>query len=325
MTSLAIDVKDISRAAERLAGTAVRTPLLANTGIDDLAGRPVLVKCENLQRGGAFKFRGAYNAITEATEKAPVERVIAYSSGNHGIAVSLASKLHGAQATIVCPTDAPPEKRSQIERYGASIVDYDRQTGDRAAIAATLQGEGSLLVPPYDLAAVMAGQGTVGLEILEQVGDTPVEAVLVPVGGGGLISGISVAVKSLMPGVKVIGVEPAAARDTYDSLRAGERLEIPPPDTIADGLRSQTPGELTFPVIQELVDEIVLVSEAEIAAAMAAMFLHAHVVAEPSGAVTLAAALSGRAPLSAAGRVCIVVSGGNISPARFCAELPAEG
>ncbi len=322
MTSLAIDEKDIARAAERLAGTAVRTPLLADTGLDVLAGRPVSVKCENLQRGGAFKFRGAYNAITEAMEQGPVDRVIAYSSGNHGIAVSLASKLHGVRATIVCPTDAPPEKRSQIEALGATIVDYDRQTGDRAAIAATLTGDGSVIIPPYDRPAVIAGQGTVGLEITQQAGGTALEAVVVPVGGGGLISGVSTAVKSLLPGVKVIGVEPELASDTYQSLLAGTRVEIPPPDTIADGLRSQMPGELTFPIIEQLVDEIVLVSEAEIAEAMAAMFLHAHVVAEPSGAVALAGVLSGRASLSAGGAVCVVVSGGNISPGRFCAELP---
>lgn len=325
MTSLAIDATDIARAAERLAGRAVRTPLLSDTGLDDLAGRPVFVKCENLQRGGAFKFRGAYNAVTAAIEEGPVERVIAYSSGNHGIAVSLASRLHGLAATIVCPTDAPPEKRSQIEGLGATIVDYDRQTGDRAAIAATLGGEGSVIVPPYDLAAVIAGQGTVGLEVSQQVGDTAVEAVVVPIGGGGLVSGISVAVKSFMPGVRVIGVEPELASDTHDSVLAGRRVEIAPPDTIADGLRSQVPGELTFPIVQQLVDEIVLVSEAEIARAMAAMFLHAHVVAEPSGAVALAGVLSGRAPLSAGGAVCVVVSGGNVSPERFCATLPAAG
>ncbi|MFH8798554.1 pyridoxal-phosphate dependent enzyme [Streptomyces sp. NPDC017936] len=309
---------DVRDAAARLRGVAHRTPVLRSRTLDALAGAETLLKCENFQRVGAFKFRGAYNAASRLPPERLARGVAAYSSGNHAQAVALAARELGTTAVIVMPQDAPRSKREAAEAYGAEIVTYDRYTGDRVAIAEALAAErGLTLVPPYEHPHVMAGQGTAALELLEDAGE--LDALLVPVGGGGLIAGSATVAKGVRPGIRIVGVEPEAGDDTKRSLEAGRRIEIPVPRTIADGQALHTPGELTFSVNRRLVDGIVLVSDDEIRAAMRFAFERLKIVVEPSGATPLAALLTGRA--GAVGRrVGVIVSGGNIDAGRF-AEL----
>ncbi|MFJ5259809.1 threo-3-hydroxy-L-aspartate ammonia-lyase [Streptomyces sp. NPDC088387] len=310
-----ITFDDVRDAATRLEGVAHRTPVLRSRTLDALVGAEVLLKCENFQRVGAFKFRGAYNAVSRLTPEQLARGVAAYSSGNHAQAVALAARELGTTAVIVMPEDAPRSKRAATEGYGAEIVTYDRYTEDRIAIGAALAAErGLALIPPYDHPHVMAGQGTAALELLEEVGE--LDALVVPVGGGGLIAGSATAAKALHPGIRVIGVEPEAGDDTRRSLAAGRRVEIPVPHTIADGQALHIPGELTFPVNLRLVDEIAPVSDDEIRDAMRFAFERLKIVVEPSGATPLAALLSGRtAPV--AGRIGVIVSGGNVDAERF--------
>ncbi|CAM02679.1 threo-3-hydroxy-L-aspartate ammonia-lyase [Saccharopolyspora erythraea] len=305
---------DVKAAAERLRGVAHRTPVLTSRTLDERLGAQVLLKAENFQRVGAFKFRGAYNAISRL-DSARLERgVAAYSSGNHAQAVALAARLAGTTATIVMPHDAPVAKAEATAGYGARIVRYDRYSQDRRQIAEQLAAEhGLTVVPPYDHHDVMAGQGTTALELVEEAGQ--LDALVVPVGGGGLISGCATAVRALSPATRVIGVEPEAGDDVRRSLSAGHRVEIPVPRTIADGQAITAPGELTFEVVRRLVDEVVLVSDDEIRAAMRLLFERLKIVVEPSGATALAALLAGRAP--ARGRVGVVLSGGNVDLRRF--------
>ncbi|PWI13835.1 threo-3-hydroxy-L-aspartate ammonia-lyase [Streptomyces sp. Act143] len=313
-----VTLDDIRSAADRLKGVAHRTPVLHSRTLDARVGAEVFLKCENFQRVGAFKFRGAYNAASRLTPEQLARGIAAYSSGNHAQAVALAARELGSTAVIVMPEDAPSAKRAATAGYGAEIVSYDRYTGDRAAIAAALAAErGLAVIPPYDHPDVMAGQGTAALELLEETGE--LGALLVPVGGGGLIAGSATAAKGLHPGVRVVGIEPEAGDDTRRSLAAGHRVTVPVPRTIADGQALDTPGELTFPVNQRLVDEIVLVSDDEIRDAMRFAFEHLKIVVEPSGATPLAALLSGRLT-DLPGRVGVIVSGGNVDAARF-AEL----
>ncbi|WP_020389012.1 threo-3-hydroxy-L-aspartate ammonia-lyase [Kribbella catacumbae] len=319
MTELTL--ADVQAAAGRIKGFAHRTPVLTSRTLNERAGAEVFLKAENFQRVGAFKFRGAFNAISRLTEQQLQRGVAAYSSGNHAQAVALAAQLAGTSAVILMPKDAPPTKMAATRGYGAEVVTYDRYAQNRAALAKQLSEErGLTLIPPYDHYDVMAGQGTVALELIEEVG--PLGALFVPIGGGGLIAGCATAATALSPGISVIGVEPAAGDDTARSLAAGERVEIDVPRTIADGQAIASPGELTFPIVQRLVDRVELVSDDEIRAAMTFAFERLKIVAEPSGACALAALLTGRIQ-NLPERVGVVVSGGNVGLERWL-ELLAK-
>jgi threonine dehydratase len=303
---------NVCAAQERLRGVANHTPVITSRTLDRMTGRALFLKCENFQRGGAFKFRGAYNTISRLTEEYRRRGVLAFSSGNHAQGVALAAGIIGAPAVICMPNDAPAVKVAATREYGAEVVFYDRLTEDREMFARRVAEErGMTLVPPYDHPHIMAGAGTAALELLE---DTPdLDALLVPIGGGGLISGSAVAAHGLHPKVRVFGVEPADADDTRRSLRTGERQSIPPPRTIADGLRVTTPGVLTFPIVQRHVEDVLLVSEEEILEATRFALLRLKLVIEPSGAAPIAAALFGRLPADLQ-RVGMLISGGNIDP-----------
>ncbi|MFK4083986.1 pyridoxal-phosphate dependent enzyme [Kribbella sp. NPDC020789] len=310
-----LSLTDVKAAAERIAGVAHRTPVLTSRTLDELAGAEVFLKAENFQRIGAFKFRGAYNAVSRLTPDELRAGVTAYSSGNHAQAVALAARLAGSKATILMPADAPPTKVAAAKGYGAEVVSYDRYTQDRAALARELADDrGMTLIPPYDHYDVMAGQGTVALELIEEVGQ--LGAMLVPVGGGGLMAGCATAATELSPGIRMIGVEPAAGDDHARSLAAGERVTIDVPRTIADGQAISTPGELTFAINGRLVDAFELVSDEEILAAMTFAFERLKIVLEPSGASALAALLAGRIQ-GLPERVGVVLSGGNVGLERF--------
>jgi len=314
---LALD--DVHRAAALLDGVARRTPVDTSRTLDGMVGAGVYLKAESFQRGGAFKFRGAYNAISSLTPDALVQGVCTASSGNHAQAVAIAASLCGTRATILMPSDAPALKRAATESHGAEVIEFDRYAVDREQLLAALARErGLIVVHPYDNPAVMAGQGTVALELLEQAGE--LDAVIVPVGGGGLISGCATVVKALTPGCRVIGVEPLASDDVARSLASGRRERVTVGRTIADGQQAPTPGELAWPVIRALVDEVVTVSDAEIVAAMRFCFERCKLVVEPSGACALAALLAGRIEVSGL-RVGVVLSGGNIGAEGFAALL----
>ncbi|WP_438488107.1 pyridoxal-phosphate dependent enzyme [Streptomyces sp. S186] len=314
-----VTLDDVRDAARRLAGAAHRTPVLRSRTLDARTGTRALLKCENFQRAGAFKFRGAYHALSRLTPEQLARGVVAHSSGNHAQALALAARERGTRAVIVMPADAPRSKREATAGYGAEIVTYDRYTEDRAALSARIaQERGLTLIPPYDHPHVIAGQGTTALELLEETG--PLDALLVPVGGGGLMAGCATAATALAPGIRMIGVEPEAGDDTLRSLAAGHRVAVPVPRTIADGQAVETPGELTFAINRRLVDSVVLVTDDEIRAAMAFAFERLKIVVEPSGASALAALLSGRLEPPegpAPARIGVIVSGGNIGPDRF--------
>jgi threonine dehydratase len=283
-----------------------------------MVGASVHVKAECFQRGGSFKFRGAYTKIASLDDAARSRGVLAYSSGNHAQAVAIAARLLGTHATILMPEDAPNAKVDATRGYGAEIVTYDRWAESREELGAALAAERGLeLVRPYDDPLVMAGQGTTALELLEEAPD--LDVLVVPVGGGGLMAGCSTVAKALRPGIRVVGVEPETGDDTRRSLAAGKRINGGVPRTIADGLQTAEPGELTFEVNRQRVDEIVTASDAEIVDAMAFLFDRLKIVTEPSGAIGVAALLSGRINAQGA-RVGVVVSGGNVGVARF-AEL----
>ncbi|MEU9975359.1 threo-3-hydroxy-L-aspartate ammonia-lyase [Streptomyces sp. NPDC051014] len=315
-----VTLHDVRDAAARIRGVAHRTPVLRSRTLDERVGAEVFLKCENLQRIGAFKFRGAYNAVSRLPAEQLAKGVAAYSSGNHAQAVALAARELGTTAVIVMPEDTPRAKLEATAGYGAEIVTYDRYTGDRVAIGEALAAErGLALVPPYEHPHVIAGQGTAALELIEEVGE--LDALVVPVGGGGLIAGSATAAKGLLPGIRVVGVEPEAGDDTKRSLEAGHRVSVPVPRTIADGQAADIPGELTFSVNRRLVDDISLVSDDQIRDAMRFAFERLKTVVEPSGASGLAALLAGRvAPLPR--RIGVVLSGGNVGAERF-AEIIA--
>ncbi len=303
-------------AAERLAGVAHRTPLLTSATLDKHCGAPVLLKAEPFQRTGSFKFRGAYNRLSVLDPAQRQAGVVAFSSGNHGAAVALAARLLGISAVVVVPATGSRAKLAAIEGYGAELRRYDPASESREEVAAGIAADrGLTLIRPFDDYDVMAGQGTIGVELADQA--PGLELVLVPVGGGGLAAGVSTAVTGLLPGAAVIGVEPAAAGDTARSIQAGHRVTIPEPDTRADGLRATAPGELTFAVNSRLLKDVVTVSEDAIVEAMKFCFERLKIVVEPSGAVPLAALLSGA--VGAAGRTAVVLSGGNIAAAEFAA------
>lgn len=282
-----------------------------------IAGKQLFFKCENMQHGGAFKIRGASNLILSLSPEALAKGVIAFSSGNHAQATAIAAKHVGTKATILMPQDAPRSKMEATRSFGAQIITFDRQREDREEIAQRMLGEtGATLVPPYDHPMIIAGQGTAALELLEEQPD--LDALVVCIGGGGLISGSATIAKSINPRIRIFGVEPELANDTWQSFRKGERVEISPPETIADGLRSPMPGKLTFPIMQRLVEDVLLVTENEIREAMRFCFTRMKIVVEPSGAVSLAAALFQKLPKDVK-RVGLILSGGNMDPETLCA------
>jgi len=318
MADIPVTLGDVRDAAARLAGIAHRTPVLRSRTLDRLVGAEVFLKCENFQRVGAFKFRGAYNAASRLSPERLAKGIAAYSSGNHAQAVALAARELGTTAVILMPEDAPRSKREATAGYGAEIVTYDRYSEDRTALGEALAAERRLaLIPPYDHPHEIAGQGTASLELLEETGR--LDLLVAPVGGGGLIAGSAIAAKGLYPDIRVVGIEPEAGDDTKRSLAEGRRVTIEVPRTIADGQALPTPGELTFSINRRLLDGVELVSDDEIRQAMRFAFERLKIVVEPSGATGLAALLAGRlGPLP--GRVGVVISGGNVDAARF-AEL----
>ena len=314
-----ISFDDVQAAARRIQGAAHRTPVLTSRALDQAVGATVFLKAENLQRVGAFKFRGAYNAVASLSDAERARGVATVSSGNHAQALALAAQLHGIPAVILMPDDAPPGKLAATAGYGAEVIRFDRYAEDREELLdALVTDRGLIPVHPYDDERVMAGQGTAALELIEDAG--PLDVLLVCVGGGGLIAGCATAAKALLGDVRVIGVEPEAGDDVRQSLAAGERVRIDVPRTIADGQQLPLPGELTFPVIRERVDAVELASDAEIVDAMRFLFERLKTVAEPSGACAVAALLAGRVGDVTGLRVGVTITGGNVTAARF-AEL----
>ena len=318
MSTLPISYDDVVAAHERIRGVAHRTPVLTSTTANDLTGAQLFFKCENFQRMGAFKFRGAYNAIAQFTPQQKAGGVITFSSGNHAQAIALSARLLGVKAVIVMPQDAPAVKVEATRGYGGEVVFYDRYTEDREALGRRLAAErGLTLIPPYDHPHVMAGQGTAAKELIEDAG--PLDLLFVCLGGGGLLSGCATAARALNPDCKVIGVEPEAGNDGQRSLRSGAIVHIDTPKTIADGAQTQHLGEYTFAVIRELVDDIVTVSDAELVDTMKFFASRMKAVVEPTGCLAAAAVLQRKVDVRGK-RVGVIVSGGNVDLLRF-AEL----
>lgn len=311
---------DIQDAADRLRGIAHRTPVITSRTLDQLLGMRVYLKAENLQRMGAFKFRGGYNALNVLTQDERDRGVVAFSSGNHAQAVALAARLHGCRATIVMPLDAPALKVTATCEYGAEVITYDRYREDRQAIARRIVSErGAVLIPPYEHLPVMAGQGTAALELIED-SDGPLDAMIVSAGGGGFLSGCAVAARHLLPDIRVYGAEPARGNDMQQSLRAGRIVSIDVPRTICDGQQTQAIGELNFEVIREHVAGVLDVPDPVVVQAMRFVFERLKLVLEPSGACALAALMHHRAQFHGQ-RVGVMLSGGNIGVERFVALM----
>lgn len=305
-----VEFADIQAAARRIAPYVHRTPVMSSRTLDARTGKRVFLKCENLQRGGAFKIRGGVNFLFSMPDADVGRGVVAFSSGNHAQAVAIAAGLRGTEATLVMPYDAPQSKADATRGYGGRIVQFDRLKEDREAIGRRISEEtGATLVPPFDHPWIIAGQGTAAMELLEDTG--PLDAIAVCVGGGGLLAGSAIAARAMQAGIRVFGVEPELANDWALSMEAGHPVEIPPPATIADGLRPVKPGKLTFPIVHKLVERIVLVSEQEIVETMKFLLLRMKILVEPSGAVAAAAVLFGKLP-DEMGRVGVVLSGGNV-------------
>jgi len=317
--NVSINHADIQAAAARLDGVAHRTPVATSHTVNERTGARLFFKCENLQRMGAFKFRGAYNALSQFTPEQRRAGVVAFSSGNHAQAVALSSRLLGIPATILMPTDAPQVKIDATRGYGAVVQLFDRYKEDREAIGRKLADErGMTLIPPFDHPHVMAGQGTAALELIDEIGT--LDVLLVCVGGGGLISGCAVAAKHALPQCRVIGVEPEAGNDVQQSLRRGEVVHIDVPRTIADGAQTQAPGRFTFPVIQALVDDVLTVTDQQLVSTMRFFAERMKMVVEPTGCLAAAAALEG--VLDVRGKkVGVILSGGNIDVTRYAALL----
>jgi threonine dehydratase len=300
----------IKQAAGLIAGRVHRTPVVTSRSFNEIAGCDVFFKCENLQRAGAFKARGATNKILSLTEAEKRRGVIAVSSGNHAQAVALAAREAGVRAVVCLPNDAPKMKVAAARGYGADIRVFDRQKDDRDAFGREIaEREGLVMVPAYDDYFIMAGQGTCGLEFLEEIPD--LDVVLTPCSGGGLFAGVSTAAKSIKPSLKCYPVEPESANDTQQSVAKSERVKIPPPPTIADGLRVQTPGALTFPITRANADEVLTVSDEEIITTMRFMLFRTKLLIEPSGVAAAAAVFNRKIP-SDCRRVGVVLSGGNV-------------
>ena len=323
MNSLAISYDDVVGAQKRLAGVARRTPVLTSSAADAMVGARLFFKCENFQRMGAFKFRGAFNAISQFTPEQRANGVVTFSSGNHAQAIALSARLLDVKAVIVMPTDAPAVKLTATRGYGAEVVLYDRYADDREAIGRRLAEErGLTLIPPYDHPHVMAGQGTVAQELIEDAG--PLDLLVAPLGGGGLLSGCATAARAMNPDCSVIGVEPAAGDDGQRSFRTGRIVHIDTPDTIADGAQTRSLGALTFPVLQRCVDDILTVGDVELAATMAFFAGRMKIVVEPTGCLGAAAVFGGQLDIRGK-RVGIVLSGGNVDLLRFADLIRTAG
>jgi threonine dehydratase len=319
VNALPVSYEDVVAAAARLRGVATRTPVVTSRTLDALVGASVFLKCENLQRMGAFKFRGAYNRLAQLPAAERAAGVIAFSSGNHAQGVALAARLLGVRATIVMPHDAPSSKVAATLDYGAEIVTYERGVERREDVSRRVLAErGGTLVPPFDDPAIVAGQGTVALELFEDV--PGLNAVVTPLGGGGLLAGTALVARSVSETVEVFGVEPVEGDDFARSLAAGRPVEIDVPVTIADGLRTQRPGDVTFPIVAALCAGVVTVSDDDLRAALRFAFERLKLVVEPSGAAGLAALLGAKIDLRGR-RVGVIVTGGNVDAADYCAAL----
>ena len=312
----------IHEARARISPFVHRTPVVTSRAFDAAAGRQVFFKCENLQRAGAFKMRGATNKIRSLSNEELRGGVVAFSSGNHAQAVALAARDAGTRAVIAMPTDAPRAKVAATRGYGAEVVFYDRQRDDRAAFAREIADrEGLTMVPPYDDYLIMAGQGTCALELFEDVGD--LDALVTPCGGGGLFAGASTAAKGTNPLIRCFAVEAETADDTRQSFVKGERVCIPPPPTVADGMRNQSPGALTFPVLQQNAEDVLLVSDVEIVEAMKFLLFRLKLLVEPTGAAAAAAVLFNKLPPDVE-RVGVIISGGNVDPSTLAQLISQE-
>lgn len=308
-----ITFQEIQTAARRLERNAHRTPVATSDQLNDIVGAEVFCKCENLQRVGAFKFRGAFNLIGQLSEAQRESGVVAFSSGNHAQAVALVAKRLKIPAVIVMPRDSPAVKLAATRGYGAEVILYDRLKDNREAIAKQLsEKRGLTLVPPFDHPQIIAGQGTVALEFLADIPD--LDFLVAPIGGGGLISGCSIAAHAIRPGIRIVGVEPETANDTFLSLKQGKIISTPLSRSIADGLLSPVPGRLTFPVMQQHLESVALVTDAEIAEAVRFMLIRMKLLVEPSGAAGVAALMAGKVPDLRGKKVGVVLSGGNVDP-----------
>lgn len=314
---------DVAAAAERIAGHAHRTPVLTSRTVNEALGAQVFFKCENFQRMGAFKFRGAFNALSRFSEAQRKHGVVTFSSGNHAQAIALSARLLGMPATIVMPHDAPAAKVAATRGYGGRVVIYDRYRDDREQIGRELaEKEGLTLIPPYDHADVIAGQGTAAAELFQEVG--ALDAVFAPLGGGGLLSGTALATRELSPGAELYGVEPEAGNDGQQSFAAGSIVHIDTPKTIADGAQTQHLGNLTFQIIRRDVNAILTASDAELVEGMRFFASRMKMLVEPTGCLSFAAARQRKAQLEGK-RVGIIVSGGNVNLEKFCALIGAAG
>ncbi|MCD0504312.1 threo-3-hydroxy-L-aspartate ammonia-lyase [Bordetella petrii] len=313
--------EDVVRASETLAGVAHRTPVLTSATADARAGAQIFFKCENFQRMGAFKFRGGYNAIARLTPAQREAGVVTFSSGNHAQAIALAARLLGVRATIIMPHDAPAAKRAATEGYGGHVVTYDRYTDDREAVAQRIQADtGATLIPPYDHRDVIAGQGTAAKELFEEVG--PLDALFVCLGGGGLLAGSTLSARALSPDCQVYGVEPEAGNDGQQSLRKGEIVKIATPKSLADGAVTTHLGQLTFPIIQQGVQDIVTVSDAQLVDTMKFFAERMKIVVEPTGCLSTAAVLQQVVAVPGK-RVGVIISGGNVDLANYARLMAA--
>lgn len=311
--------QDVQEAAERLRGVVHRTPVLTSQTLNGRLDAEVFFKCENLQKVGAFKFRGAYNAIAKLSPEERAAGVVTFSSGNHGQAIARAAQALGVTATIVMPLDAPKAKRNAAASYGARIIPYDRQTEDREQVARQLiEQEGLTLIPPFDHADVIAGQGTAVMELLEEVGG--LDALFVPLGGGGLLAGSLLAAHAVAPECLVYGVEPSAGNDGQQSFNKGEVVRIPPPRSIADGALTQALGEITFPIIKRYAHDILTVSDEKLIHAMQFFAERMKLVVEPTGCLGAAAVLNETVPVRGM-RIGVILSGGNVDLASYAACL----
>jgi threonine dehydratase len=323
MSQLSICFDDIVQAHERITGVAHRTPVLTSSTANGMTGAQIFFKCENFQRSGAFKFRGAYNAIAQFNAEQRARGVVTFSSGNHAQGIALSARMLGVKAVIVMPIDAPPIKIAATRGYGAEVVLYDRYTEDREAIGRQLaQERGLTLIPPYDHPHVMAGQGTLVKELIEEVGE--LDALLVPLGGGGLLSGCATAAKAMLPKCQVFGVEPKAGNDGQQSFQSGQIVHIETPDTIADGAQTQHLGNYTFPVIQQRVDDILTVDDNALVDAMKFFAGRMKIMVEPTGCLGAAALFSRKIDLQGK-KVGVVISGGNVDLMRFASLLNGAG
>ena len=312
---MSITAAEVLAAAERIRGLVRRTPVV----LAQVHGLELYLKCENLQDGGSFKLRGATNLVRSLNADALAKGVMAYSSGNHAAGVALAAQRAGAKARVVMPHDAPKVKVDNTASFGAEIISYNRFTEDREAICKALAAEtGATIIPPFDHVLTIGGQGTAALELIEEV--PGLDALIAPLGGGGLMAGCCLITRHLNPSIRLFGAEPELANDTWLSFQAGEHRQIPPSETIADGLRSPSPGKLTFPIMKDHLEAIALVTEDEIRAAVRWLATRVHLVVEPSGAVPVAAVLHGKLPPNIR-KIGVIVSGGNIEPSQLAEIL----